>query len=270
MTLSIGIIGGGYVGSATALFGCDKVQVFIWDSDPKRRIPRDCQPNDIIACDLIFICVPTPCSEDGSCNVSIVESVLKEFRSLSPEPLDVVIRSTVPPFTSKRLGTAFMPEFLTEKNWREDVRTRSDWIVGVPQNEHGRRIQKKIETLLQYSAEAGKIAGSNTNVVLPEEAELAKYVRNCFLSTKVAFFNEIYRLCERTQVNYEKIRELTGHDPRIGTSHMQVPGHDGLFGFGGTCFPKDLSALRAVYREFQVDSPVMDAVHRRNLDDRKE
>ena len=72
---------------------------------------------------------------------------------------------------------------------------------------------------------------------------MTKYLRNSFLATKVAFFNEVYDFCQMNNLEYDKIKELVGMDERITTSHMQIPGPDGERGFGGACFPKDTRAL---------------------------
>ena len=79
--------------------------------------------------------------------------------------------------------------------------------------------------------------------MLCREAEMSKYVRNCFLATKVSFFNEIYTICQASNINYDNMIEGVKCDHRIGDSHCQVPGSDGKYGFGGTCFPKDLNAF---------------------------
>jgi len=72
---------------------------------------------------------------------------------------------------------------------------------------------------------------------------MVKYLTNTFLSVKVSFANEIYQLCDSLNIDYDKVVEYATYDERLGKSHWGVPGHDGDFGFGGHCFPKDLSAL---------------------------
>jgi len=103
------------------------------------------------------------------------------------------------------------------------------------------------------------------------EAEMIKYFRNTFLSLKVSFCNEIYDLCQKKGINYENVRELATLDKRIGTSHSYVPGHDGKRGFGGTCFPKDTTALLRDFEDSGVDSYLLKAaVERNNRVDRPE
>ena len=72
---------------------------------------------------------------------------------------------------------------------------------------------------------------------------MVKYFTNTFLSTKVSFANEMYQICEKLDIDYDKVVEYAKYDERIGYSHLNVPGPDGDYGFGGHCLPKDLNAL---------------------------
>ena len=97
-----------------------------------------------------------------------------------------------------------------------------------------------------------------------QTAELVKYVTNAFLSTKVSFANEMYQLCEGLDLDYDKIIEYATLDPRLGDSHWGVPGPDGDFGFGGHCFPKDLSALIEITKQLDTVNNVLRAVQTTN------
>ena len=97
-----------------------------------------------------------------------------------------------------------------------------------------------------------------------KEAELVKYFRNCYLATKVSFCNEIYSICKKLNISYENVKDLAVEDSRITDSHTNVPGHDGKFGFGGTCFPKDVSALKSFMKDQDIKSFILEAVHKRN------
>ena len=100
---------------------------------------------------------------------------------------------------------------------------------------------------------------------------MTKLARNSFLAVKVSFFNELYDFCEKEEVDYNSVAELTGMDSRIGVSHTQVPGPDGKRGFGGTCFPKDISSLNHQLDQVGVDSYIIEAAKARNIQvDRKE
>ena len=101
--------------------------------------------------------------------------------------------------------------------------------------------------------------------VTNREAELTKYIRNAFLSTKISFFNEMEELSSKMNVSYNTIRECVSFDDRIGSSHMLVPGHDGKRGFGGTCLPKDTTALlHFMQNDIKMDSIILKGVLERN------
>ena len=96
------------------------------------------------------------------------------------------------------------------------------------------------------------------------EASLAKYTINSFLATKVAFMNELWGIATAFGLDYDTVAEMVKLDPRIGKSHMQVPGPDGLFGFGGACFPKDTSALLKYAESLGQTPMVLDAAVKKN------
>ena len=95
-------------------------------------------------------------------------------------------------------------------------------------------------------------------------SELIKYTLNCFFSTKVSFMNEIKMLSNKIGADWDKLVEGFTSDSRIGDSHVDVPGPDGKFGFGGKCFPKDLNALMELFRSNNIDPLVMHAAWERN------
>ena len=96
-------------------------------------------------------------------------------------------------------------------------------------------------------------------------AEMIKYAGNVTLASKAGLSNELERLSAALGVSWDLVRNCMGEDSRIGSSHTMVPGPDGRRGFGGTCFPKDTQALRAVGRELGVETPILDAVWKRNI-----
>jgi len=248
--MNIGIVGNGYVGKATALMA-EGHNVKFHDNDKSKS---DCTLSKLADfSDLIFICVPTPMDEDGSCCVNIVRMVVSNLRTLGVGSNKVVIRSTVPVGTSNEFESNFMPEFLTEKNWKQDVSNCKEWVFGV----HDQKSFNK--NLIDELVGDGSVHYCTT-----QEAELCKYVRNCFLATKVSFFNEISEFCQAQNMNYEQVKKLTLLDERINSSHTQVPGPDSKKGFGGTCFPKDMSSLDCQMAEAGVTSYVVASAISRN------
>jgi UDPglucose 6-dehydrogenase len=267
----IGIVGNGYVGGATALLEHKNVSFYIYDKEPDKCRPEGLVFKDLLECSFVFVAVPTPMRESGECATHIVEGVVNELADAGYDKERVIIKSTVPVGTARKLGVMFMPEFLTEQNWRDDFLDQQNWILGT--NGRNDKIRDEVYQLFESAWNHGvlnyrpKMTFSTT-----EEAELTKYTRNCFLATKVSFFNEVEEFCREKEINYRKVRELTIMDGRIGSSHTAVPGPDGKKGFGGTCFPKDMASLHhQMHVENGLASPVVGAAIRRNkLHDRPE
>lgn len=262
----IGLIGNGFVGRATSILKSKDVHIRIYDIIPEECSPKGTTLDDISKCDMIFICVPTPMNKDGSCYLSILEDVITKLSKLIDfDKTIVVIRSTVPPGTSAKLNCYFMPEFLTEKNYVEDFKNNTDWIFGLKNTPLDLLFKEKIEFLINTSAEKKLIKYNNIIYTPSKEAELIKLFRNNFLSLKVSFCNEIYDYCEKINVNYDTVSKIACLDKRIGQSHISVPGHDGKRGFGGTCFPKDANNLLNCLNTVNVDSFIIDAMVKRNI-----
>ena len=97
------------------------------------------------------------------------------------------------------------------------------------------------------------------------ESELVKYSANCFLATKVMFFNLVKLLSEKLDMKYENILDGVLSDPRIGNSHTNVPGPDGDYGFGGTCFPKDVNAMIKTLDKHGISSDILRSVWADNM-----
>jgi UDPglucose 6-dehydrogenase len=282
---NIGIVGNGYVGRATSLIGSsiplteNTTRVFVYDIDEEKCSHKDlCIASLCENCDFIFICVPTPMNLDGSCETMEVEKVVTELKDIGFNPERVVIRSTVPVGTSRKLGTMFMPEFLTEKKWEEDFTNQTDWILGT--NDRNDSLRNELYSLFEQAYKDNLISCSPTmHFLSTEEAELVKYVRNCFLATKVSFFNEVYDFCGVSSIDYDRVRDAVILDDRVGKSHTQVPGPDGKRGFGGTCFPKDTrsflnqlmtSGVVPAMSHLQTTSPLAASIKRNDQIDRTE
>ena len=260
----IGIVGQGFVGSAVREGFLNHVEVLTYDKDPSKNSTCDSLKELVKESDVLFVCLPTPMRKSGECDLSIVESVIWEIDDIASElDLDkaVVIKSTIPPGTTemlnkemKRIQIVFNPEFLTEANHIEDFKNQTRIIIGGP-----RPASTTVKSIFRKVFPTVPIikTGSNT-------AEMVKYFTNCFLATKVTFANEIYKLCQEIDVDYDKVTEYALHDKRIGRSHLSVPGPDGDFGFGGHCFPKDLSAMIYLCEKMSVDSTLMTAVNKKN------
>ena len=91
-------------------------------------------------------------------------------------------------------------------------------------------------------------------------AELVKYMTNSYLATKVSFANEMYQICEKFDMDYDKVVEYATLDERLGVTHWSVPGPDGELGYGGHCLQKDINALISVAHELGINTEVLEAV----------
>jgi UDPglucose 6-dehydrogenase len=202
-------------------------------------------------------------SKNGSCHLNIIESVLKDLASIDYKGF-IVLRSTVPVGTCDKLNCYFMPEFLTEKNFIDDFINNKDWMFGLLGKPEDEQMKEKISTLFSLAHANDRIKHNNLHFITNKEAEMVKMFKNCYLSTKVSFCNEIYQFCEQKQVNYEVVRALATADERILPSHSRVPGHDGQRGFGGTCFPKDTSSLRYEMQQANMTPYILNAIIERN------
>ena len=259
MDLKIGIIGQGYVGTAIKVGFEPYYDLETYDKYNEDK--STCGLSDMVAeCEVIFVGVPTPMNEDGSCHTDIVESVVKEIdewvsryhKDVSPI---VVIKSTVPPGTTDRLhrkyknvNVVFNPEFLTEANFIEDFKTQDRIILGGTRK--GTNLLRQVYSKVFPTAHIIK-TGSKT-------AEMVKYMTNSYLATKVSFANEIYQICQKIDIDYDKVVEYATLDERLGKTHLSVPGPDGDLGFGGHCLPKDLNALIAFAQNLDLEPIVLE------------
>ena len=260
MENNIGVIGQGFVGTAVRVGFEGVFNVHTYDISKESTcstLKELCEKSKVI-----FICVPTPMDQDGRCNTSIVENVLQDLNHLSKGHI-AVIKSTIPPGTTERLSLeyknlsiVFNPEFLTEANFIEDFKNQDRIIVGGP-----RPATTIVKNLYRKRFPSTPIlkTGSKT-------AEMVKYFCNCFLATKVSFANEMRQICEQKNIDYDKVVEYSLYDNRIGKTHSSTPGPDGKYGFGGSCFPKDVNAIIKVMTDCNINPLVMSAVWEKNLE----
>lgn len=243
--MKIGIIGLGFVGEAVKnaydLAGIEVVCV-----DPLKGYTATF--DDLESCDGVFVCVPSPTRDDGSCDTSNLEGVIEKLANYKGV---IISKVTAPPNVYVELNNKYpnlvhIPEFLTAAKANQNYLRGEFAIIG------GRYPYTiKAHDIILF----GQRFISDTKFTGIGEASLIKYTINSFLSVKVSFMNELYRLVQDSGFNWSDIRESLPFDPRLGTSHFDVPGPDGKFGFGGACFPKDTSALLKYAEEvFQSDN----------------
>lgn len=268
---TIGIIGQGFVGNAIFEGLNSYFNIKVYDIDPSKRSNSESVLEVVGESEeIIFVCLPTPMNKNGTCDIGIVKSVILEIDSAAKivdKKVTVIIKSTVPPGTTEDINKildsttcVFSPEFLTEANSIDDFKNQTRIIVGGPRPQ-----TTKVKTLFRKAFPNIPIIKTSSNI-----AEMVKYFTNCILATKVSFSNEMKQICDKTNIDYDKVVEYALYDNRIGPTHLSVPGPDGNLGFGGHCFPKDLNALIAYAENLSLDPAVLKSVWSKNLSVRKE
>jgi len=250
--ISVVVAGYGAVGQAVAhvLTKHSGVNVLIDDPAKGFNYYRD---EHIDSPDAVVVCVATPMRDNGSCNTDHVKEVFDKYGNVK-----YLIKSAVDPVWINKWNLCrditVSPEFLGSSNMNRNT---------MEEFEH--------QTYAIYGGESPRFWDELFKPVLPDltevkyctlqQAAFGKYVENTFLATKVAFFNEMYRIYK--DIGFEGFDQMVDAitiDPRIGRSHTQVPGPDGKFGYGGHCLPKDMAALRFIAEE----SPLLDVISDEN------
>ena len=245
--MKIGIAGYGFVGKAHEGVLKDYHDIIIYD-------PALGHYGDLRHADAIIVCVSTPQHPHGGCHMNNVYEVIEDASNVP-----ILIKSTISIEGWKMLSHAFpdkqmtfSPEFLRAATAIEDFRNNDTILLGGGNTGFWADI---------FVTAMGKI---NINIAEAQELILAKYARNSFLALKVAYFNQLYDLCDELDIDYNEVRKYTTLDDRIGESHTMITDERG---FGGHCFPKDVNALIATAKRDNVDLSILkDAVeYNRNI-----
>ena len=212
--------------------------------------------------DVIFVCVGTPQLSDGSCNLSYVnlacDEIISEIKKCDNDALKiVVIKSTVPPGTCKKLQEEFdkhlehsytiaevvsNPEFLREGNAIEDFMNPDRIVIG----RDFERTYEQDAYLKVLSCYGSEITDSNRLCICSDTttSELIKYASNAFLATKITFINQIAEIASSLGANISQVAKGVGMDKRIGEQFLKAG-----CGYGGSCFPKDVNALASLCKD---------------------
>lgn len=238
MNVTLGIVGMGFVGNSVYHTFSPYYKTRLYDKFKLGFEDLETVVNDS---DIIFICVPTPVNSEGKQDLSCVYDTLDSISIITKENKIIIIRSTIIPGTTRKLSEkyqnfhfVFCPEFLTQRTAIFDSINAHRIILGG----NNLSLLNTIESIFRKRYQHTLFFKTSF-----EAAELVKYVSNCFFSVKVSYMNEIYEICEKMGLNYDDIKKMFVADGRVGNSHIDVPGPDGDFGFGGKCFPKDLKSF---------------------------
>ena len=270
--VNIGIVGKGFVGTAVANGMSPGVgfesNVWVYDKEPSKSV--NTLDEVINNGDFIFVSVPTPSNKDGSINLEILKQCIAEISDAKNEESNpvILIRSTILPGTSRqlqkqfpKLRIVFNPEFLTERSANFDFISQSRFILGGEKSN-----TSPVRDLFK------KRFGESLSIIETdyETAEFIKYVCNIFFACKVSFLNEMKLISDNIGANWEQVIDGFVRDGRVGHSHTNVPGHDGKYGFGGSCFPKDIQALINFAELRDIDLNVVRGAWETNLNVRPE
>lgn len=209
--------------------------------------------------EVIFLALPTPPSEDGSADLSYILGVAKDLGPLLKHYTIIINKSTVPVGTAEKVQAEVAknatedfdvvsnPEFLREGHAIEDFMKPDRVVIGT-QSDKARSVLSKL-----YEP----FAGQNSPIYFMDErsSEMTKYAANAFLATKISFMNEMANIAELAGADIDSIRLGIGSDERIGNRFL-FPG----IGFGGSCFPKDISALEKTSNDVGYDFKILQAV----------
>jgi len=278
---SIGIIGHGFVGKAISDgFKHYVPSCKVYDINPLTSVDNYF---DVIAQDILFMCLPTPMLPDGGVDLKIVRNALHTLDSaLQVKHKPVIIKSTIPPLALEELARDFRPsihliyspEFLTERTAMLDFQQQNRLIFG--------------DYVSDTAATTDLVDAYDTNITqinilfshrfpyVPtlwttmRQASLIKYFTNIFFATKISLFNEFAQISLSLGLDPDEVAGFVLLDQRIGRSHWQVPGHDGHWGFGGSCFPKDINGYMAIAREQGIAPMLALAAWHKNLEVRPE
>lgn len=214
--------------------------------------------------DVVFIAVPTPPQPDGSVDMSFIERVAREIAGALTSYKIIVDKSTVPVKTGDQVAETIKryckskvefdvvsnPEFLREGFAVEDLMKPDRIVVGV-------RSERPVAALRQiYEPFQAPIIITDIN-----SAELIKHASNSFLALKISYINAIAVLCEATGANVQQVAAGMGMDERIGRRFLNAG-----IGFGGSCFPKDLSAFVKIAEQIGYDFRLLKEVQRINAE----
>jgi len=233
MKNKLSIVGMGFVGSALYNGFSPYFEIKMYDKFKKEYNELE---ETVNFSDFIFLCVPTPVNSNGEQDLSNIYDSIRSINKVIKKRKIIIIKSTILPGTIRKLSKEFKdsldfvfnPEFLTERNALNDFLNQTRIVLGGDMKDS--YSINMVEELYRIRFKATPIYK-----VKYEEAELVKYMCNCYFSTKVSFMNEIYDMCKLLNIDFETVRELFVGDMRITDSHTRVPGFDGDRGFGGKC-----------------------------------
>ncbi len=256
--MKVGVIGRGFVGEALyQSFTKRGIEVLSYD-----KYKNIGSIKDVIESEYLFLCLPTRYIDGYGYDLGAFHEVIRELKRLGFYKT-IIIKSTVEPGTTRRLSEQYdlghmilhNPEFLTARTANEDFENQKHIVIGSLQT---------IEPDLYLTQGLSKFYNdfypkAEISICSAEESECMKLVANCFYATKVQLFNEFYFLTQKVGADYSVVKDLVVKNGWIAPTHLQVPGPDGQYSYGGGCFIKDTKALNNFMKNLGIPHEVLSA-----------
>ena len=265
MNSKVGVIGLGVVGNALhQVFKEKKVNVIGYDKYKNGGIGNI---NDCVKCDIIFLCLPTPFSQEKKdYDLDAVNDVVYNLNLLNYQGL-IVNKSTVNPGTTEGLSNSYPninfihnPEFLTARNAQVDFLNQNQIVLGKTKNCDNELFNLVVDFYKLYWP------NSIISICSSGESEIMKLGCNTFYSVKIQYFTELYILCKKNNFDFELVKNMMILNNGISPKYTNVPGHDGSISYSGMCFPKDTNALNSFMQKNNLPNLVLDStIKERNL-----
>ena len=259
----IGIAGLGFVGGSiyksltikgVPVVGYDKYKINFKNFEP------------LLTSTFIFLALPTLYSEEHTeFDKTILETVCNQLMEKKYKGV-VIIKSTVEPGTSEKLANKYNlkiihnPEFLTARTALHDFQNQTHIVLGKTSlcSQEDLNVVKKFYIKYWNNAEF--------SFATSQETEAMKLACNTFYAVKVQYFNELYFMCQNLKINFDIVKTMMLKNKWINPMHTNVPGPDGLFSYGGACFPKDSSAMLQIMKKQNGIFGIVDScIKERNL-----
>lgn len=259
--LKIAICGVGIVGNAMLEsflkkgFKIDK-DILIYD---KFRNGGMGSFESLLNSDILFLALPTPFDENlKSYNIDAIIETLRKLRANNYKG-PIVIKSTMEPQNTNNMAKEYLlnlihnPEFLTAKTAPDDFHYQAHIVLGKSVSCEEDKFYLVRDFYKFYYPDA------EISLCTSDESESMKIFCNCFYSTKIQFFTEMYLLCQKIDVSYNNAKNLMLKNGWINEMHTEIPGPDGHISYGGLCFPKDTNALNRFMISNDTPNRILDA-----------
>jgi len=261
--MKIGIIGLGFVGGSMLKSFTEKNVTDVIGYDKYKQIGS---LEECLNCDVLFLALPTLYDDENQ--EYDKNPIYETCEILEKNNFDgvVVIKSTVEPETTEKLAKSYKlnfvhnPEFLTARTAYEDFHNQKHIVLGKADSCNENKYKSVVDFYSTFYPYAEISLCSST------ESESMKIFANCYYAVKIQFFNELHSLCQKTNSNYNTIKELMIKNGWINSMHTDVPGPDGKPSYGGLCFPKDTNALCKFMNDKNSPHLILDAcIKERNM-----